>query len=172
MLTFILIELQENRFTKCDVCSVIHREMEKTRNPLRKAEVDRIRTEHNALQMWVLGQGTSFEYTETAFIILLCICSKCANVLPSGFVGTNVVTSFVITLCVEFGVVVLCKRLVFCDISGSGFGTCCWVVEHSDQSCEEWSNITVSLLFFSGISESDTTAFATGWKRIPALSQS
>jgi len=47
----ILIKLQENRFTKCDVCSMIHREMEKTRDPLRKAEVDRIRTEHNALQM-------------------------------------------------------------------------------------------------------------------------
>ena len=35
----IILITQENRFTKCDVCSLIHRELEKTTEPMRRQEL-------------------------------------------------------------------------------------------------------------------------------------
>ena len=53
MITFgiILFIWQENRFTKCDICSVIKSEKEKTMNPNKIAELNIVLAEHLALQM-------------------------------------------------------------------------------------------------------------------------
>ena len=45
--------VQESRFTKCDTCTMIKREKEKTFNEVKLKELDRMLQEHNALQMLV-----------------------------------------------------------------------------------------------------------------------
>ena len=49
----LLILLQENRFTKCDVCSMIKRELEKTMDRVKREHLNSILEEHNKLQMYV-----------------------------------------------------------------------------------------------------------------------
>ena len=43
--------MQENRFTKCDICTMVKREKEKTMNEAKLKELDEILKEHNDLQM-------------------------------------------------------------------------------------------------------------------------
>ena len=48
---FVLLLLQENRFTKCDVCTMVKRELEKTIDSVKRGELKSVLAEHNKLQM-------------------------------------------------------------------------------------------------------------------------
>lgn len=51
--TLVLCPIQENRFTKCDVCTEVKKEKEKTMDQEKIGELKKMMEEHNNLQMFV-----------------------------------------------------------------------------------------------------------------------